>query len=66
MKQRLAKGINDTDVSIEGFSRFRSDQLHLKARGLTLYDSERLEATFHQGLMNLEFRDSIWYNVIMN
>jgi hypothetical protein len=45
---------------------FRSDRLHLKAGGLILYASERLKATLHQGLMNIVFRESLWYNVIMN
>ena len=59
-------GINDADLTIEGFSMFRSDQLHLTAGGLTSYASERLEATLHQGQMNIEFRESLWCNVIMN
>ena len=42
-----------------------SDWLHLKA-GLILYASERLVATLHQGLMNIEFRESLWCNVVMN
>ena len=36
-------GINDADLSIEGFSTFKSDRLvrlHLKAGGLILHTSE--------------------------
>jgi len=59
-------GINDAELSVEGFTMYRIDHSVNRGGGVVLYIKENLRSSIDNRLMSEKFEDSVWCSVKMN
>ena len=59
METWATAGINDAELSIEGFSMYRVDRKVTRGGGVVLYIKESLRSSIDNKLMSVNFEDSV-------